>query len=165
MSLFSRQPKGCVPRQTLGRKSEYPKVNQCSDTHPGSGGTLHPSAQVVNRLRVFLGPVEFWLVALVLGVTSAASGVHMSPYDWCATHVHVRGGYDGVRFTKMSTQIEEKVDSNSIIGENLQELPLSSAYETAMEVLSSLITRQKRGTRSAVDGKYKKLDRMLMYIK
>ncbi|CAK9185920.1 unnamed protein product [Ilex paraguariensis] len=71
----------------------------------------------------------------------------------------------GVRFTKMSTQIEEKVDSNSIIGENLQELPLSSAYETAMEMLSSLITRQKRGTRSAVDGKYKKLDRMLMYIK
>ena len=65
----------------------------------------------------------------------------------------------------MSTQIVEKVDSNSIIEENLQELPLSSAYETAMEALSSLITRQKRGTRSAVGGKYKKLDRMLMYIK
>lgn len=45
------------------------------------------------------------------------------------------------------------------------ELPLPSSYEMAMEALSSLITRQKRGDRSPVGSKYEKLDRMLMYLK
>lgn len=40
-----------------------------------------------------------------------------------------------------------------------------SPYETAMEALSSLITRQKRGDMSNMDEKYGKLDRMRMYVK
>lgn len=56
-------------------------------------------------------------------------------------------------------------EDNLIIEENLQELPFSSSYETAMEALSSLITRQKRGEKSNIGGKYSKLDRMSMYIK
>ncbi|GFY84732.1 DHFS-FPGS homolog C [Actinidia rufa] len=65
----------------------------------------------------------------------------------------------------MSSEIMEKLGSNVVVKENSNGLPLSSAYETAMEALSSLITRQKRGDRSAIGGKYGKLDRMLMYIK
>ncbi|KAL2553119.1 Folylpolyglutamate synthase [Forsythia ovata] len=57
------------------------------------------------------------------------------------------------------------MDSRVAIEENSQDSRLSSAYDTAMEALSSLITRQKRGDRSQVGGKYGKLDRMLMYVK
>ncbi|XP_057487280.1 folylpolyglutamate synthase [Actinidia eriantha] len=70
----------------------------------------------------------------------------------------------GFRHTKMSSEIMEKLGS-VVVKENTNGLPLSSAYETAMEALSSLITRQKRGDRSAIGGKYGKLDRMLMYLK
>ncbi|KAM7530032.1 hypothetical protein LguiB_033442 [Lonicera macranthoides] len=65
----------------------------------------------------------------------------------------------------MSYKTMEQEDSNLIIEENLQELSLSSSYETAMEALSSLITRQKRGEKSNIGGKYSKLDRMSMYVK
>ena len=65
----------------------------------------------------------------------------------------------------MSSEIMEKLGSTVVVKENSNGLPLSSAYETAMEALSSLITRQKRGDRSAIGGKYGKLDRILMYIK
>lgn len=59
----------------------------------------------------------------------------------------------------------DRSESNEVVRENLSDLPLSSAYETAMEALSSLITRQKRGDKTPVGGSYSKLDRMLMYIK
>lgn len=65
----------------------------------------------------------------------------------------------------MSSQVMEKTESNVAVEDSLQDLPLSNSYETAMEALSSLITRQKRGTPSSVGGKYGKLDRMQMYLK
>ncbi|KAE9455909.1 hypothetical protein C3L33_12189, partial [Rhododendron williamsianum] len=65
----------------------------------------------------------------------------------------------------MSSEIMDRPGSNVVTKENLSDLPLSSAYETAMEALSSLITRQKRGDKTPVGGTYGKLDRMLMYIK
>lgn len=57
----------------------------------------------------------------------------------------------------------DRPGSNVVTKENLSDL--SSAYETAMEALSSLITRQKRGDKTPVGGTYGKLERMLMYIK
>lgn len=42
---------------------------------------------------------------------------------------------------------------------------LALSYETAMEALSSLITRQSRRDRSSIGGKFSKLERMSMYIK
>ncbi|KAL6953702.1 tetrahydrofolate synthase, partial [Sarracenia purpurea var. burkii] len=68
----------------------------------------------------------------------------------------------------MSSDITDKLETNVLIKERLNDVrhvPLSYEYETAMEALSSLITRQKRGDRSVIGGKYGKLDRMLMYIK
>lgn len=65
----------------------------------------------------------------------------------------------------MSTCAVKTMDMDVITEENSAALRLSSAYETAMEALSSLITRQKRGDASKIGSKYKKLDRMLMYIK
>lgn len=59
----------------------------------------------------------------------------------------------------------ETAGSNVIIKDYLQELPLSSSYENAMEALSSLITRQKRGEKSHIGGRYGKLERMSMYLK
>lgn len=67
-------------------------------------------------------------------------------------------------FRKMSYRVVETMDSDVITEENSASLRLSPAYETAMEALSSLITRKKRGDASNIGGKYKKLDRMLMYI-
>ncbi|KAK3039643.1 hypothetical protein RJ639_027234 [Escallonia herrerae] len=67
---------------------------------------------------------------------------------------------------KIRHKPKEKVGSTVlIIEEDLQALPLSPAYESAMEALSSLITHQKRGKKSDIGGKYKKLDRMSMYTK
>ncbi|KAL5745550.1 hypothetical protein ACOSP7_026696 [Xanthoceras sorbifolium] len=71
----------------------------------------------------------------------------------------------GFRYTKMPSQVLEKTDINVVIEDYLPDLPLSSTYENAMEALSSLITRQKRGERSNIGGKYGKLERMSMYIK
>lgn len=65
----------------------------------------------------------------------------------------------------MSSQVMEKTESNVAVEDSLRDLPLSNSYETAMEALSSLITRQKRGTPSSVGGKYGKFDRMQMYLK
>eukprot|EP00257_Ricinus_communis_P027638 XP_025015052.1 folylpolyglutamate synthase [Ricinus communis] len=50
----------------------------------------------------------------------------------------------------------EKTESN---------LAVKDSYETAMQALSSLITRQKRGSPSSIPGKYGKLDRMRIYLK
>lgn len=65
----------------------------------------------------------------------------------------------------MSSGIIDRPGSNVVIEENLSDLPLSAAYEMAMDALSSLITRKKRGDKTPVRGRYGKLDRMLMYIK
>ncbi|KAJ9184910.1 hypothetical protein P3X46_004595 [Hevea brasiliensis] len=71
----------------------------------------------------------------------------------------------GFKYQKMSSQVMEKTKSNEAVKDSLQDLPLSNSYGTAMEALSSLITRQKRGTPSSIGGKYGKLDRMQMYLK
>ncbi|XAR68462.1 Tetrahydrofolate synthase [Bertholletia excelsa] len=71
----------------------------------------------------------------------------------------------GFRYTKMSFQTIRKLGGDVVIKENLENVPVTSSYEVAMEALSSLINRQKRGDKSAVGGKYGKLDRMMMYIK
>ncbi|XP_024025431.1 folylpolyglutamate synthase isoform X3 [Morus notabilis] len=71
----------------------------------------------------------------------------------------------GFRCTKMSSQVMEKIENNVLVKDYLEDLPLSSSYEAAMEALSSLITRQKRGEKSSIGGKYEKLERMSMYLK
>lgn len=68
----------------------------------------------------------------------------------------------------MSSQPMEIMDSNVTARSNSQNLPLSVEYENAMEALSSLINSQKRGEKHhspGTGGKYKKLERMSMYIK
>lgn len=65
----------------------------------------------------------------------------------------------------MSSQVVEKMRSNVVVKEYSEDFPFASSYESAMEALSSLITRQKRGGRSSIGGKYGKLERMSMYLK
>lgn len=65
----------------------------------------------------------------------------------------------------MSSQVMEKIENNVLVKDYLEDLPLSSSYESAMEALSSLITRKNRGEKSSVHGKYGKLERMSMYLK
>lgn len=65
----------------------------------------------------------------------------------------------------MSSQVMEKIENNVLVKDYLEDLPLSSSYESAMEALSSLITRKNRGEKSPVSGKYGKLERMSMYLK
>ncbi|KAA8518078.1 hypothetical protein F0562_015552 [Nyssa sinensis] len=89
----------------------------------------------------------------------------LEPSGLIKLHPQANRRHKGFRYTKISSQIMEEMGSNLVIDKNSHDLPFSSAYETALEALSSLITRQKRGDRSAIGGKYKKLDRMLMYIK
>ncbi|KAG5609467.1 hypothetical protein H5410_020748 [Solanum commersonii] len=63
----------------------------------------------------------------------------------------------------MSSQIVGKFSQNS--QDISQEFQLPSAYESAMEALSTLITQKKRNGISAISGPNQKLDRMLRYIK
>ncbi|KAK1366064.1 Folylpolyglutamate synthase [Heracleum sosnowskyi] len=70
--------------------------------------------------------------------------------------------------TNMSSQPMEKRDSNVTAQSNSQNSPISVEYEKAMEALSSLINSQKRGEKHhspGTGGKYKKLERMSMYVK
>ncbi|BFG37972.1 hypothetical protein CerSpe_242460 [Prunus speciosa] len=67
--------------------------------------------------------------------------------------------------TKISSQVMEQMQSNVFVKEYSEDLPGTSSYESAMEALSSLITRKKRGDRSSVGGKYGKLERMSIYLK
>lgn len=67
-------------------------------------------------------------------------------------------GNAGNRFYNTASQTME----SSILSPTLT---YSSSYETAMEALSSLITRQSRKDRTAIGGKFSKLERMTMYIK
>ncbi|XP_048321640.2 folylpolyglutamate synthase isoform X2 [Ziziphus jujuba] len=71
----------------------------------------------------------------------------------------------GCGYIKMSSQVVEKMRSNVVVKEYSEDFPFASSYESAMEALSSLITRQKRGGRSSIGGKYGKLERMSMYLK
>ncbi|XP_048127112.1 folylpolyglutamate synthase isoform X5 [Rhodamnia argentea] len=71
----------------------------------------------------------------------------------------------GSRYTKMSSQVIEKMENELAFKGSCQDLPLSSSYEAAMEALSSLITRQKRGDRTPVGGKFGKLERMSIYLR
>ena len=62
----------------------------------------------------------------------------------------------------------ENMDSNVTARSTSQDSPLSIEYEHAMEALSSLINSKKRGEKHHKPGmgsKYKKLERMSMYIK
>ncbi|KAK7278951.1 hypothetical protein RJT34_23992 [Clitoria ternatea] len=62
---------------------------------------------------------------------------------------------------KASFQVLLARGSNVVANEQLQNFPLS-LYETAMEKLSSLITRQRRGEKPPVANK---LEKMVMYLK
>ncbi|TXG70290.1 hypothetical protein EZV62_005225 [Acer yangbiense] len=75
------------------------------------------------------------------------------------------GRNKGFRYMKMSSQVLEKTDNNVVIEDYQPDLALSSSYENAMETLSTLITRQKRGEPSNIGGTYGKLERMSMYLK
>ncbi|KAK6127301.1 hypothetical protein DH2020_038964 [Rehmannia glutinosa] len=75
----------------------------------------------------------------------------------------VKIGHKGFRDKKFSSQLPQLMDSDLMIEENTEKYH-HHAYEIAMEALSSLISRKKRGDSCAVGGKYKKLERMLMYI-
>lgn len=65
----------------------------------------------------------------------------------------------------MSFPVIEKTESNVVIKEYAEDFTSSSSYESAMEALSSLITIRKRGEKTQIGGRYKKLERMLMYLK
>ncbi|PRQ44926.1 putative tetrahydrofolate synthase [Rosa chinensis] len=69
------------------------------------------------------------------------------------------------RFRMMSSQVMEQMQSNVVVKEHSEDLPLTSSYESAMEALSSLIISKRRGDGSSVGGKYEKLERMTMYLK
>ncbi|XP_073149629.1 folylpolyglutamate synthase-like [Henckelia pumila] len=76
----------------------------------------------------------------------------------------VQIGHKGFRDHNFLSHVMETTGGNLPTEENLN-LHLPSAYDTAMEALSSLITQKKRGDVSPSRGKYNKLDRMLKYIK
>ncbi|KAK1412983.1 hypothetical protein QVD17_34646 [Tagetes erecta] len=65
----------------------------------------------------------------------------------------------GLLYANMSSQTLVPVNSSSE-----QECPSLFTYEAAMEALSSLITRKKRGGIINTDSKYTKLERMSMYV-
>jgi folylpolyglutamate synthase len=71
----------------------------------------------------------------------------------------------GVGYTDMSSQVMEKMGNSVVVKEDLQDFDVPYSYETAMEALSSLITRKKRGDKSFVGGTYGKLERMSEYLK
>lgn len=70
---------------------------------------------------------------------------------------------EGLRYRNMSSQIVGKFSQNS--QDISQDFQLPSAYESAMEALSTLITQKKRNGIPAISGQNQKLDRMLRYIK
>lgn len=70
----------------------------------------------------------------------------------------------GVRYKEMSSQVTNKMESSVVVKESLQGFRLPSSYEAAMEALSSLITRKKRGDKSS-GSTFGKLERMSEYLK
>ncbi|XP_060183516.1 folylpolyglutamate synthase isoform X2 [Lycium barbarum] len=79
------------------------------------------------------------------------------------THINGVKKLKGLRYRNMSSQIVGKFSQNS--QDISQEFQLPSAYESAMEALSTLITQKKRNGTSAISGQNQKLDRILRYIK
>lgn len=73
--------------------------------------------------------------------------------------------FAGLEFKKSPLRLIEKMGSGGVLQTNSHELPLSSSYESAMDALSSLITRQKRGDKPNIGGKFEKMERMQMYLK
>ncbi|KAL4557988.1 hypothetical protein LXL04_036184 [Taraxacum kok-saghyz] len=70
----------------------------------------------------------------------------------------------GLQYANMSPQTVLTRNSSSVTSESMQEWHSPFSYEAAMEALSSLITGKKREGNSNPHGKYKKLERMSMYI-
>ncbi|XP_071715570.1 folylpolyglutamate synthase [Rutidosis leptorrhynchoides] len=64
----------------------------------------------------------------------------------------------------MSSQTVIKNEDSNITNEKMQEWRSPYTYEDAMEALSSLITRKRRGGNSNTASKYSKLERMAMYL-
>lgn len=64
----------------------------------------------------------------------------------------------------MSSQTVLTRNSSSVASESMQELQSPFTYEAAMEALSSLITGKRRDGNANTDAKYKKLERMSMYV-
>lgn len=93
----------------------------------------------------------------------------LRPLSWCKVHMRSLSFFctnvSGLRYAKMSSQVKGKTVSNALTTEYKENLPLSSSYENAMQALSSLITRQKRGEQSQIAGRYGKMQRMSMYLK
>lgn len=93
----------------------------------------------------------------------------LSGFTWMASRSlscsHIDGvkKLKGLRYRNLSSQIVGKFSQNT--QDISQDFELPSAYETAMEALSTLITQKKRNGTSAVNGQNQKLDRMLRYIK
>ncbi|KAM3280729.1 folylpolyglutamate synthase isoform X1 [Capsicum chacoense] len=93
----------------------------------------------------------------------------LSGFTWMASRSlscsHIDGvkKLKGLRYRNLSSQIVGKFSRNT--QDISQDFELPSAYETAMEALSTLITQKKRNGTSAVNGQNQKLDRMLRYIK
>ncbi|XP_021911290.1 folylpolyglutamate synthase-like, partial [Carica papaya] len=83
--------------------------------------------------------------------------------EHCAHYKNSISG--GLRSSMSLTQVIKKTERNPDMEECLPDLPVPSSYEKAMEALSSLITRQKRGGNSSLGGTYGKLERMSMYLK
>ncbi|XP_061349660.1 folylpolyglutamate synthase isoform X2 [Gastrolobium bilobum] len=90
---------------------------------------------------------------------------HMKSTKWTSTRLPAFTSIhnlNGKRFVyKMSSEALFEKGSNVVTNGQLQNCPLSS-YEMAMEKLSSLITRQRRGEKPPVPNK---LERMSMYLK
>ncbi|CAI9103046.1 OLC1v1001475C1 [Oldenlandia corymbosa var. corymbosa] len=72
--------------------------------------------------------------------------------------------HQGFSISQASTQTVEMEENNMMTEEETVQLTTTpTSYESAMDALSSLITRQKRGDPSKIAGTYSKLDRMSMY--
>ncbi|OIS98967.1 PREDICTED: folylpolyglutamate synthase [Nicotiana attenuata] len=87
----------------------------------------------------------------------------MGPNSPSCTHTDGVKKLQGLRYRNMSSRIVGKFSQNS--QDISQEFQLPSAYESAMEALSTLITQKKRNGIPAISGQSQKLDRMLRYIK
>ncbi|KAL7582490.1 hypothetical protein Lser_V15G42647 [Lactuca serriola] len=70
----------------------------------------------------------------------------------------------GLQYANMSSQTVLTRNSSSVASESMQELHSPFTYEAAMEALSSLITGKRRDGNANTDAKYKKLERMSMYV-
>nr|XP_009784794.1 PREDICTED: folylpolyglutamate synthase isoform X3 [Nicotiana sylvestris] len=87
----------------------------------------------------------------------------MGPNSPSSAHTDGVKKLQGLRYRNMSSQIVGKFSQNN--QDISQEFQLPSAYESAMDALSTLITQKKRNGIPAISGQNQKLDRMLRYIK